>query len=85
MTDEAHFHLKSEVNKQNYRIWASENPRVIHEHPLHALKVTVWCGITSSRIIGPYFFEDVDGNTVTVNGNRYRQMLQEQFFVRWKT
>ncbi|KAF2366556.1 Protein of unknown function DUF4817 [Trinorchestia longiramus] len=69
MTD-AHFHLNGEVNKQNCRIWASENPREIHEHPL---KVTVWCGITSSRIIGPYFFEDVD--TVTVNGNRYGQIF----------
>ncbi|KAF2360319.1 Protein of unknown function DUF4817 [Trinorchestia longiramus] len=85
MTDEAHFHLNGEVNKQNCRIWVSENPREIHEHPVHPLKVTVWCGITSSRTIGPYFFEDVDGNTVTVNGNRYRQMLQEYFFVRWKT
>lgn len=80
MTDEAHFYLNGDVNKQNCRIWASENPREIHEHPLHPVKVTVWCGITSSRIIGPYFFEDVDGNTVTVNGNRYRQMLQEYFF-----
>ncbi|KAF2346462.1 hypothetical protein FHG87_022782 [Trinorchestia longiramus] len=79
MTDEAHFHLNGEVNKQNCSIWASENPREIHEHPLHPLQVTVWCGITSSRIIDSYFFEDVDGNTVTVNGNRYRQMLQEYF------
>ena len=80
MTDEAHFQLNGEVNKQNCRIWASENPREIHEHPLHPLKVTVWCGVTSSRIIGPYFFEDSDGNTETVNGNRYRQMLQEYLF-----
>ena len=80
MTDEAHFQLNGEVNKQNCRIWASENPREIHEHPLHPLKVTVWCGVTSSRIIGPYFFEDSDGNTETVNGNRYRQMLQKYLF-----
>lgn len=80
MTDEAHLHLNGDVNKQNCRIWASENPREIHERPLHPVKVTAWCGIASSRIIGPYFFEDVDGNTVTLNGNRYRQMLQEYFF-----
>ena len=40
----------------------------------------MWCGVTSSRIIGPYFFEDSDGNTETVNGNRYRQMLQDYLF-----
>ena len=40
----------------------------------------MWCGVTSSRIIGPYFFEDSDGNTETVNGNRYKQMLQEYLF-----
>ena len=27
MSDEAHFHLNGVVNKQNYRYWASENPR----------------------------------------------------------
>ena len=80
MTDEAHFQLNGEVNKLNCRIWASEHPREIHEHLLFPLKVTVWCGVTSSRIIGPYFFEDSDGNTETVNGNRYRQMLQEHLF-----
>lgn len=77
MSDEAHFHLNGYVNKQNQRFWASENPREIFETPLQTAKVTVWCGITSSRIIGPYFFEDVNGNTVSVNGDRYRQMIQE--------
>ena len=48
-----------------------------HEQPLHAQKVTVWCGITSAKIIGPYFFDDVDGATVTVKGDNYRQMIQQ--------
>lgn len=30
-TDEAHFHLNGFVNKQNCRIWGSENPRTIQE------------------------------------------------------
>ena len=67
MTDEAHFYFNGEVNKQNCRKWGYENSREIHEHQLHPLIVTVWCGITSSRSNGPYFFKDVDGNTVTVN------------------
>jgi len=42
-SDEAHFHLGSYVNKQNCRIWGSENPHVIMEKPMHP-QVTVWCG-----------------------------------------
>ena len=51
MTNEAHFHLDGFVNKQNARFWASENPKVIHQRPLHAAKVPVWCGITASKSV----------------------------------
>lgn len=77
MSDEAHFHLSGYVNKQNLRFWGTENPQVIHEEPLHALKLTVWCGIYAEKVIGPYFFEDAVGNTVTVNGDRYREMIND--------
>lgn len=40
-SDEAHFWLNGYVNKQNCRIWSSENPRVILQSPLHPEKVTV--------------------------------------------
>jgi len=49
---------------QNCR-WASENPRALHQRPLHSPKVTVWCAVTKEFVIGPYFFE-VSGVTVTV-------------------
>jgi len=35
-SDEAHFQLDGYVNTQNCWIWGVENPRVIHEKPLHA-------------------------------------------------
>lgn len=79
MSDEAHFHLNGMVNKQNCRYWASENPRELHERPLHSPKVTVWCAIGKAGIIGPYFFEDNDGNAVTVNSERYIQMIKNFF------
>jgi hypothetical protein len=41
MTDEAHFHLNGYVNKQNFRYWAPENPRLLHQAPLHNEKVSV--------------------------------------------
>lgn len=75
MSDEAQFTLYGSVNRQNIRFWAAENPCVIHQQPLYDKKVTVWCGICSEKIIGPYFFEDENGTTVTVNGDRYRDML----------
>jgi len=45
MMDEANFHLCGNVNSQNCRYWATENPRDIHQTPLHSEKVMVWCGI----------------------------------------
>lgn len=56
-SDEAHFWLNGFVNKQNCRFWCENNPQEIHEKPLHPEKVTVWCGLWSGGIIGPYFFK----------------------------
>lgn len=80
LSDEAHFWLNGFVNKQNCRIWASENPQEIHQSPLYPLKLTVWCGFHAGGVIGPYFFFNDAGNAVTVNGDRYRRMLTEYFW-----
>ena len=74
MTDEAHFVLNGFVNKQNYRFWGSSNPQMMFQTPLHPERCTVWCGITSTKIFGPYFFE------TTIDGENYRQMLQQWLF-----
>jgi len=76
MSDEAHFHINGYVNKQNCRYWASENPRDLHERPLHSPKVTVWCALSTHGVIGPYFFEDEKGNSTTVTSVRYVAMLE---------
>lgn len=75
MSDEAHFHLNGYVNKQNCRIWGTENPLSVCESPLHPPRLTVWCGIWAGGVLGPYFFEDGDNRTVTVNGDEYRKMI----------
>ena len=84
MSDEAHFDLSGYVNKQNCRIWARQNPYAIHERPLHDVRVTVWCGVTMRGIIGPFFFEDENGNCVTVNSDRYKVMLEQFLFPKLK-
>ena len=50
---EAHFHVSGFVNKQNFRYWSQANPRELHEKPPHSPKVTVWCAMSASGIIGP--------------------------------
>ena len=79
MSDEAHFHLSGYVNKQNFRYWAEENPCLLHEKPLHAQKVTVWCAMSARGIIGPYFYENEAGSAVTVNAERYVEMINNFF------
>jgi len=38
MSDEAHFYLDGYVNKQNCRFWAAQNPRELHQRPLHTVR-----------------------------------------------
>ncbi|PNF24616.1 hypothetical protein B7P43_G03069 [Cryptotermes secundus] len=66
-SDEAHFHLFGYVNKQNMRYWSANNPRELHERPLHSNKVTVWCALSRVGVIGPYF---------TVNSQQYVDMVK---------
>ena len=44
-SDEAHITLGEHINKQNCRVWISENLQVIEERPLHVEKVNVWCAL----------------------------------------
>ena len=48
--------------------------------PLHSAKVTVWCGLNSSKIVSPNFIEDAEtGTRLTVTEERYTDMLTEVF------
>jgi len=76
VTDEANFHLCGNVNSQNCWYWATENPRDIHQKPLHSEEVIVWCDVASFGVIGPYFFEDGACRAVRVNSARYTEMLR---------
>ena len=75
MSDEAHFTLNGTVNKQNCRIYATENPQEIQEVTLHDEQVTVWCGVSAKTVIGPFFFQNENGHAVTINQELYRDMM----------
>ena len=67
-SDEAHFDLGGNVNKQNYCIWDTENPQANIEKPTHLKRVTVWCGFWSRGILRLFFFEIEQGEAVAGNG-----------------
>jgi len=49
MPGEANFHLCGNASSQNCRNWATENPRDIHQKPLHSEKIIFWCGVVFLR------------------------------------
>ena len=71
--------MSEPTNEQNCRYWAESNPQMVQPLPLHSQRVTVWCAIYSSKINGPYFFENDYGHATTVNSNRYLTMINEFF------
>ena len=48
----------------------------------HPKLLTVWCGFCFRDIIGPFFFKNEQGEAVTVNGDRYRNMMNELLFTK---
>ena len=81
-SDETHFNLGGYVNKQNCCIWGTENPHAYIEKPTYPKRVTAWWGFSSRGIIEPFFFENEQGEAVTVSGDRYWAMLNEFLFTK---
>lgn len=55
-SDEAHFDLFGNVNKQNCRYYASSQPHQHIQKPLHSPRITIWCALSSFGIIDLFFF-----------------------------
>lgn len=71
-SDESTFLLNGEVNRQNCRYWAEENPHWMRQsHTQRPQKINVWAGIVGDHVVGPIFIENL-------NGARYLDMLREQ-------
>ncbi|PZR19586.1 MAG: hypothetical protein DI538_31030, partial [Azospira oryzae] len=79
-SDEAHFYLNGEVNRQDFRLWSDENPHWFAEEPLYPEKVTVWLGVGLNGFIGPFFWESdpqFPGER-GINARWYEAMLTDQ-------
>ena len=66
----------------NWCIWGTENLHAYIEKKTHAKRISICCGFWSRGIIGPFFFENEQGEAVTVNGDRYRARLNEFLFTK---
>ena len=75
----SHIYFRSFMNKQNFKKLSRTKAEEVYEKPLHSPKVTVWCGVSSNRIYGPYFFEDPEGNARMVTTDTYIEMLNMMF------
>jgi len=70
-SDETVFHIGAFVYRHNCHYWAAHDPKVTVEKMQNRPKVTVWCGMTATRVIGPYLLRG------TMNAERYLQMLED--------
>ena len=52
------FCLSGHVNRQNMRVWGLENPHATAEKQKSKEKTMVWCAMTDTSVLGPFFFED---------------------------
>jgi len=73
------FRFKRQHKQTKLSNIGASNTQILHETELHPLRVTLWCAVSSRCIVGPYF-QDENGHTVTVTGNRYFSMLREFFY-----
>ena len=67
--DECKFNRNGTVNRHNCIEWSTENPHAKFSVPNTEERMTVWCGLSSHELLGPFFFDE------TVAGSTHRQML----------
>jgi len=69
-SDEAFFHIDGFVSRHNCHYWAPHDPEVTVEEMQNRPKVTLWCGMTTTRVIG-HLLRD------TMNAERCLHMLED--------
>jgi len=66
--------VRSHEYKNNI-FWGSTPPEHCLQRPLHSVKCTTRVAISKHGIIGPFWFEDNKERSVTINTERYVQVL----------
>jgi hypothetical protein len=57
-SDESTFHISGKVNKYDFRVWGTENPRARAEHVPNPPKVNVFCAMSCKKVYGPFSFQE---------------------------
>ncbi len=77
--DEKWFCLHQKPNRQNNRIWSLERPDHVEEVNVQGdIKVMALAIIVDRRVLPITFFEDEDGDPVSVNAQRYLDVIRDQ-------
>ena len=72
-----HTYLNGTLSTHNSRCWGSSRPTEVQEQSLHSKRCTAWCAPSAHGIIGPFWFEDEEGGTLTVTQVNYRNILDK--------
>ena len=69
------FLLSGHVNSKNNVFGGLKVPDEVLQTTLHFVECTAWVAMNKLGIIGPYWFEDDDDRSQTVNKGRYMAVL----------
>ena len=75
-SNEAHFLLYGQVNSKNSIFWGTAAPNEVLQRPFHSKKCTAWAAMSKHGIIGPFWSEDENGESLTVTKEQYVEALQ---------
>ena len=76
-SDKTHFLLSEHINSKNNVFGGLEVPDKVLQKPLYSVKCTAWVAMSKHRIIWPFWFEDDDGRSQTVNKECYMAPLNK--------
>ena len=66
-SNEAQFLLSGHVNSKNNVFWGTTLPEHCLQKPLHSVKCTTWVALSKHGIIGPFWFEEDNKQSVIIN------------------
>ena len=76
-SDEKWFFLHQAPNRQNYRQWSKENPHeILGIKKQGDVKIMCFLCVVDGVILEPYWFEDSNGKSISVNTDEYIKMLK---------